>query len=151
MRRPLAGRLPDVRCSPTNRYRMVGGPPSSREYATITSRDATCGCLLLSCASRTLPTAIPAKNTPTATKPSPLVGGGLELIRKVVCPKVPSHVGSFSSAFRTVWEGVGFLVVLRGTANPVHQFGEPALKFSIEEVVSTRAFIIHQFIKLLLQ
>ena len=32
----------------------------------------------------------------------------------------------------TVRERVGFLVVLRGTANSVHQFREPAVKVSIE-------------------
>ena len=51
----------------------------------------------------------------------------------------------------TVGERVGLLVVLRGTANPVHQFGEPVVKVSIEfDTVRTSAIITRQLIKLAL-
>ena len=51
----------------------------------------------------------------------------------------------------TVGERVGLLVVLRGTANPVHQFGEPVVKVSIEfDTVRTSAIIMRQLIKLAL-
>ena len=52
----------------------------------------------------------------------------------------------------TVWERVGLLVVLRGAANSVHQFGEPVVKVSIEfDTVRTSAIITCQLIKLALQ
>jgi hypothetical protein len=52
---------------------------------------------------------------------------------------------------RTVRERIGFLIVLRGTANPVHQFGEPAVKVSIDLYsVRARAVISPQLFKLAL-
>ena len=59
------------------------------------------------------------------------------------------HLGS---ALRTVREWVGFLVVLQGTTNPVHQSGEAAVKIGIEfYAVRTRAIITRQLIKLVFQ
>ena len=59
-------------------------------------------------------------------------------------PSVRSDIG-------TVRERVGFLIVLRGTANPVHQFGEPVVKVSIKfDTVRTSAIIMRQLIKLAL-
>jgi len=58
---------------------------------------------------------------------------------------------SVRSDVGTVGERVGLLVVLRGTANPVHQFGEPVVKVSIEfDTVRTSAIITRQLIKLAL-
>ena len=65
-------------------------------------------------------------------------------MRSMKEPSVRSDVG-------TVRERVGFLIVLRGTANSVHQFGEPAVKVSIEFYsVRARAIISPQLIKLAL-
>jgi hypothetical protein len=50
-----------------------------------------------------------------------------------------------------VRERIGFLVVLRRTANPVHQCREPAVKVSIQfYAVLARAIITRQLIKLAL-
>ena len=55
------------------------------------------------------------------------------------------------SEIGTLREWIGFLVVLRGTANTVHQFGEPAAKVSIEFYAARpRAIISRQLIKLAL-
>ena len=65
-------------------------------------------------------------------------------MRSMKEPSVRSDVG-------TVRERVGFLVVLRGTANPVHQFGEPAVKVSIEfYAVSACAILTRHLIRLAL-
>jgi hypothetical protein len=53
------------------------------------------------------------------------------------------------SDFGTLLERVGFLVVLRGTANSVHQFCEPAMKVSIE-FYAVSACVTRQLIKLAL-
>jgi hypothetical protein len=65
-------------------------------------------------------------------------------MRSMIEPSVRSGVG-------TVRELVGFLIVLRWTANSVHQLGEPAVKVSIEFYsVRARAIISPQRIKLAL-
>lgn len=65
-------------------------------------------------------------------------------MRSMIEPSVRSDVG-------TVRERVGFLIVLRWTANSVHQLGEPAVKVSIEfYFVRARAIVSPQRIKLAL-
>jgi hypothetical protein len=60
-------------------------------------------------------------------------------------PKDGMHHRPMERQRYCVRERVGLLVVLRGTANSVHQFGEPVVKVSIEfDTVRTSAILTRQ-------